>query len=58
LNRIFDILELNTSTEEIDAALKKGTYFEKVHSEDIADFVVNHEEIVEKFSKYHSGSNN
>jgi len=58
LNRILDILELNTSTEEIDAALKSGTYFEKVHSDDIADFVVNHEEITEKFGKYHSGLNN
>jgi len=55
LNRILDILELNTSTEEIDAALKKGTYFEKVHSDDITNFVVNHEEVIEKFGKYHSG---
>jgi len=59
LNRILDILELNTSTEEIDAALKRGTYFEKVHSDDITNFVVNHEEVIEKlFGKYHSGLNN
>ena len=58
LNRILDILELNTSTQEIDAALKKGAYFEKVHSDDIASFVVNHEEIIEKFGQYHSGINN
>ena len=55
LNRILDILELNTSTQEIDAALKRGAYFEKVHSHDIADFVVNHEEIIEKFGEYQSG---
>jgi hypothetical protein len=55
LNRIFDILELNTSTQEIDAALKMGVYFEKVHSHDIANFVVNHEEVLEKFSNYQSG---
>jgi hypothetical protein len=58
LNRIVDILELNTSTEEIDAALRKGAYFEKVHSDDITNFVVNHEEVKEKFGKYHSGLNN
>ena len=54
LVRILDILELNTSSEEIDAALKMGTYFEKVHSDDISSFVLNHEEITEKFGKYHS----
>ena len=58
LNRIFDILELKTSPQEMDTALKKGTYFEKVHSHDIADFVVNHEEVIEKFGKYQAGSNN
>jgi hypothetical protein len=58
LARIFDIIELNPSTEEIDAALKKGTYFEKVHSDDISKFVVNHEEVEEKFGQYHSGLEN
>ena len=53
-NRILNILDLKTSIEEIDAALRKGTYFEKVHSDDISDFVVNHEEVKEKFGKYHS----
>ena len=57
LNRILDILELNTTIEEIAAALKRGTYFEKVHSDDITNFVVNHEEVMEKFAKYHSGLN-
>jgi len=58
LNRVLDLLELDTSAQEIDDALNKGTYFEKVHSHDIANFVVNHEEIVEKFGQYHSDSNN
>ena len=58
LHRILDILELKPSTEEIGAALKKGTYFEKVHSDDITNFVVNHEEVIEKFGQYHSGLNN
>jgi len=54
IDRILNILELNTSKEEMDAALTKGTYFEKVHSDKISDFVVNHEEVKEKFSKYYS----
>lgn len=58
LNRILDILELKTSTQEIDAAFKRGTYFEKVHSHDITNFVVNHEEVMDKFGKYQSGLNN
>jgi len=58
LNQILDILELKTSSQEIDAALKRGAYFEKVHSDDISNFVVNHEEIMEKFGKYQSGLSN
>jgi len=58
LNRILDLLELKTSSEEVDAALERGTYFEKVHSHDITNFVVNHEEVMEKFGKYYSGLSN
>ncbi len=58
LSRILDILELNTSTREIEAALEKGAYFEKVHSDNITSFVVNHAEIKEKFGEYHSGLSN
>lgn len=47
--RISDLLELNISTEEIDAAIKSGAYFKKVHSDDISEFVENHEEVKEKF---------
>jgi hypothetical protein len=51
-SRLLDILELDISKDEIDTALKKGAYFEKVHSDDISEFVVNHEEIMEKFGSY------
>jgi len=54
IDRILNILELNISKEDLGAALTKGTYFEKVHSDDISDFVVNHEEVKEIFGKYHS----
>ena len=47
--QILGFLELEISKEEIDTALKKGEYFKKVHSEDISDFVENHEEVKGKF---------
>ena len=47
--QVFEYLELEISTEEIDAALTDGAYFGKVHSDDISDFIVNHQEVTEKF---------
>jgi hypothetical protein len=49
LSRILNLLELKTSTEEIEATLRKVAYFKKVHSDDISDFVENHEEVKEKY---------
>ncbi|MFQ5963459.1 MAG: hypothetical protein ACE5KZ_04155 [Candidatus Scalinduaceae bacterium] len=49
ISEILDLLELEISKEEIDTALKEGVYFKKVHSDDILDFVENHEEVKEKF---------
>ncbi len=48
-SQILNYLELETSKGEIDAVLKRGAYFKKVHSDDISDFVENHEEVKEKF---------
>ena len=48
-SQILNHLEIKTSQGEIDAALKGGAYFKKVHSDDISDFVRNHEEVQEKF---------
>ncbi len=47
--KISECLELKISAEEIDAVLQRGEYFEKVHSDDISEFVVNHQEVLEKF---------
>lgn len=47
--RLFEFLELEVSKEEIDNALNRGEYFKKVHSDDISEIVVNHEEVKEKF---------
>ncbi len=44
-----DLIDLDTSTEDIHEAINKGTVFEKVHSNDISEFVVNHDEVLEKF---------
>jgi hypothetical protein len=47
--QIFEYLELKISNEEIINALNDGAYFKKVHSDDISNFVVNHQEVLEKF---------
>lgn len=47
--QIFEYLELNISDDELKKALKDGAYFKKVHSDDISNFVVNHQEVIEKF---------
>jgi hypothetical protein len=48
-SQIANFLKLRISKEEIDDALKKGGYFKKVHSDNISNFVENHEEVQEKF---------
>lgn len=50
--RLFRILEIDITDQDIAEALEKGAYFEKVHSSDISDFVVNHEEVLDRFSEY------
>lgn len=50
--RIGAALELTMSSDEINSALGKGAYFEKVHSDQIADFVENHQEVLERFGRY------
>ena len=47
--QLLGLLEIDVSDREIEAVLNEGTRFEKVHSEDIADFVENHEEIETRF---------
>ena len=49
ISQIFHFIELKISEEEINDALKMGEYFVKVHSDDISNFVENHEEVKEKF---------
>lgn len=50
LERLFEILELNISSDEITHVLSQDEYLKKVHSEDISEFVENHEEVLSNFS--------
>lgn len=44
-----NVLETPASHEEINAVIQQGEYFQKVHSNDISEFVTNHEQIIRKF---------
>lgn len=39
----------NITPDDVAAAIEKGAYFEKVHSNDISEFVQNHEEVMDRF---------
>jgi hypothetical protein len=41
-------LDLKINDQEIDKALNIGGFYQKVHSNDISEFVVNHEEVLAK----------
>lgn len=43
-------IECRSSRPAIESALTTGTELEKVHSDDISDFVTNHEEVMDRFS--------
>jgi len=47
--RICRILEIPISATELNTALSRGAYFEKVHSDQISEFVENHEEVMARF---------
>ena len=49
LERLFRILELDVSGDEIGRVLEEAEYFKKVHSDDISQFVENHEEVSSRF---------
>jgi len=51
LTRLLDLLDIQVSAEKLDTALQEGTYFKKVHSEDISEFVENHEELIQQFGE-------
>ena len=46
---IFNKLCINMTKEELISSLEKGTCYKKVHSDDISTFVLNYQEVYEKF---------
>ena len=48
-SHILNILEIEITKKEIEAALNEGMFYQKVHSNKISDFVENHEEIERMF---------
>jgi hypothetical protein len=45
-SRFFTLLGVDVTRSEIQNALSKGSHFKKVHSDEISEFVTNHEEVV------------
>ena len=45
---MFSKINLEISNNDIETAINKGSYFKKVHADDISSFVENHEEVTEK----------
>jgi hypothetical protein len=50
LEDLFKILELNITRDEITHVLSQEEYLKKVHSDDISEFVDNHEEVMSRFA--------
>ena len=50
LKELFGVLELEITNDEISQILDQKEYLEKVHSDDISEFVENHEEVMDRFS--------
>ena len=50
LENLFEILELDVARNEITHVLGQEEYLKKVHSDDISEFVDNHEEVMSRFA--------
>jgi hypothetical protein len=50
LTNLFDLLELDVTSDEIDRVLRQKEYLKKVHSDDISEFVENHEVVTQRFA--------
>lgn len=47
---LFEVLELKITDDEVSRVLGQEEYLKKVHSDDISEFVENHEEVLNTFS--------
>jgi hypothetical protein len=45
----FRKLNIEVSDKEIETAIRQGSVFKKVHSDNISDFVINHKEVLNRF---------
>lgn len=50
--KLFTAIDHPVTDAEISTVMQKGTVFKKVHSDDISEFVINHEEVEKQFGKY------
>ena len=50
LEALFRILELKISSDEVSQVLGQEEFFKKVHSDDISEFVENHEQVKNRFA--------
>jgi hypothetical protein len=50
LENLFEVLELDITNDEISQVLSQKEYLKKVHSDEISEFVENHEEVMNRFS--------
>ena len=47
--RFFELIRVKVTEPEIETILTNETYFKKIHSPDISNFVINHKEVMDKF---------
>jgi hypothetical protein len=47
----FSNLDIAVSKDEIETAISSGSVFKKVHSDDISEFVINHQEVIRRFGE-------
>jgi hypothetical protein len=52
--RLFETLDIAISEGDIEATLRRGSLYKKVHPEELSEFISNHEEILGKYEAYRS----
>jgi len=52
---LLSFVGVEVDVDEIEEVVRRGTRFEKVHAHDISDFVVNHEEVLERVGEQFLG---
>ena len=50
--RLFEALDIPISEQEIEATLRRGSLYKKVHPDELSEFISNHEEILGRYEAY------